>query len=68
MAEIPYDGIKWQDKITNNDVLQRAKMDGIDRGEANEGTAEMGRPRAANECSSNTETNFLFRVVLRRQK
>ena len=23
-------GIKWQDKITNNEVLQRAKMDGIE--------------------------------------
>ena len=23
-------GIKWQDKITNNDVLQRARMDGIE--------------------------------------
>ena len=23
-------GIKWQDKITNNEVLQRAKMDGMD--------------------------------------
>ena len=30
MAEIPYDGIKWQDKITNNEVLQRAKMDSIE--------------------------------------
>ena len=23
-------GIKWQDKITNNEVLQRAKIDGIE--------------------------------------
>ena len=23
-------GIKWQDKITNNEVLQRAKIDGMD--------------------------------------
>ena len=23
-------GIKWQDKITNNEVLQRAKMDGME--------------------------------------
>ena len=23
-------GIKWQDKITSNEVLQRAKMDGIE--------------------------------------
>ena len=23
-------GIKWQDKIANNEVLQRAKMDGIE--------------------------------------
>ena len=23
-------GIKWQDKITNNEVLQRAKMGGLD--------------------------------------
>ena len=38
------------------------------RGDANEGTVEMGRPRAANECRSNAKANFLFRVVLRRQK
>ena len=23
-------GIKWQDKITNNEVLQHAKMDGME--------------------------------------
>ena len=23
-------GIKWQDKITNNEVLQRARMDGME--------------------------------------
>ena len=23
-------GIKWQDKVTNNEVLQRAQMDGIE--------------------------------------
>ena len=41
-------GIKWQDKITNNEVLQRAKMDGIEA--MLMGTVEMGRSRAANEC------------------
>ena len=43
-------GIKWQDKITNNEVLQGPKMDGIYYlGDANEGTVEMGRSRATNE-------------------
>ena len=59
-------GIKWHDKITNNEVLQRAKMDGIEA--MLMGTVEMGRSRAANECLSNVETNFLFRVVLRRKQ
>ena len=60
-------GIKWQDKITNNEVLQRAKMDGIE-GDANEGTVEMGLSRAANERQSHAEIFVLFGAVLRRQK
>ena len=40
-------GIKWQDKITNNEVLQRAKMEDM---EAMLIRAQlMGWPRAANE-------------------
>ena len=37
-------GIKWQDKITNNKVLQRAKMDGMEAM-----LVEMGWSCAANE-------------------
>ena len=44
-------GIKWQDKITNNEVLQRAKMDGIEAMLMRMVVeVEMGRPRAVNEC------------------
>ena len=31
-------GMKWQDKITNNEVLQRAKMEGM---EAMQMTAQL---------------------------
>ena len=40
-------GIKWQDKITNNEVLQC--QNGWYGGDDHEGTVEMGRSRAANE-------------------
>ena len=41
-------GINWQDKITNNEVLQRAKLDGMEAMRMR-GIVEMGRSRAANE-------------------
>ena len=60
-------GIKWQDKITNNEVLQRAKMDGMET-MLMRAQLRWVLPRAANERQSNAETDFLFGDVLRRQK
>ena len=62
-------GIEWQDKIKNNEVLQRAKMDGM------EAMLIRAQLRCCHSChvqrmsaESHAETNFLFGAVLRRQK
>ena len=54
-------GIKWQDKMTTMRCCNVPKW--MVSGDDNEGTVEIGQPRAANECRSNAETDFLFRVV-----
>ena len=67
MRHLRYTVIKWQNKITNNEVLQLANMDGIDSMLMRAQLRWVGHVQRMT-VGRMPKTNFLFRLVFRRQK